>query len=114
MNRCKRDKEGLYICPACKESYRRHEMQGHHVIEKERLKKYLAEKTRGLALAAEEIEKMLNALLWDVRDGVAVCVTCHRRHTDGVLRLPRACLPATAFEFADEVGLGYVLDRYYR
>ena len=51
--------------------------------------------------------------LWDVRNGVSACYRAHRRSDSGVERFPREKLPAAVFEFADELGLRWVLDRLY-
>lgn len=51
--------------------------------------------------------------LWDERNGMCLCELHHARHERYVHRVPRSLLPAAAFEFADEVGLGWLLDAEY-
>lgn len=71
-------------------------LQSHHVLTQQALRK------RGL-----------EHLRWDVRNGVCVCEGAHRRHTLALERIPYEALPPAALEFADEVGLGWMIDRYY-
>lgn len=71
-------------------------LESHHVITQQALRK------RGLS-----------HLAWDIRNSFSVCERGHRRHTLAVGRIPRNRLPAEAFEFADEHGLGWMIERYY-
>lgn len=71
-------------------------IQGHHLIEQKRLK------SRGL-----------EAHLWDVRNGMGICVYHHTRHGDYIQRIPRELLAPAAHEFAEEVGLTWLLDHLY-
>lgn len=52
-------------------------------------------------------------LLWDPRNGMAVCDRAHDRHHLGYQRIPLACVPTRCVEFAREHGFERVLDRYY-
>lgn len=51
--------------------------------------------------------------LWDDRNALVLCRHCHARHEHAVLRVPFAVLTVQAQEFADELSLGWVLERYY-
>jgi hypothetical protein len=70
--------------------------QAHHLLPKRYLKR-----------------EGLHAHLWDVRNGMALCAFHHERHENFVQRVPRQLLLPTAFEFADELGLGWLIDREY-
>jgi hypothetical protein len=111
FRRCKRDPEtGLWVCPACGGLFAAVEMECHHIIEKERIKKYVA----GLMLESEAHRlEVLIRRLWDHRNGIAVCKNCHAEHTNRKRPLSRALLPECVWVFADEIGLSYVIDRYY-
>lgn len=110
LSRCERDPETkLYICPVCRTKHAAHEMECHHVVDQQRIKKYVA----ALRLAVEEAERKLISLLWDKRDGLAVCKVCHDKHTMAKERIPFALIPVKAHQFAREIGLDYTLDRYY-
>ena len=79
--------EGLYL-------------QAHHVIEQKRIRKLGPE------------------VLWDSRNGLALCFDpapnrCHERHTLAVRRIPLRCLRSENFEFADEHGFAWAIDRFY-
>ena len=69
-------------------------LQGHHVISQSVLKRL----ARALRLSEEQTQD----LLWDHRNGVAVCVRDHQRHTDAVDRIRISRLPARVFEFIAE------------
>ena len=71
-------------------------IQPHHVIEAKTLKK------RGL-----------HEHLYDVRNRLPVCEWRHEQHTTRFKPIPRRLIPASAEEFAEELGLTYLLDRYY-
>lgn len=55
----------------------------------------------------------LDAHLYDERNGLSLCQYHHQRHENGTQRIPRAVLPAAAFEFAAELGLDWLIDRMY-
>ena len=67
------------------------------------------------ALSRQRLRRLgLEHLFWDPRNAVAVCEDpCHRRHTSALDRIPLAALPQAALDFADELGLGYALEREY-
>lgn len=71
-------------------------VQGHHAIEKQALKR------RGL-----------HRFLDDTRNRVPVCEHRHEQHTTRFKPIPRWVLPASVFEFANELGLGWLIDRDY-
>lgn len=71
-------------------------VQGHHIVSKELLKK-----------------RRLFAFLMDLRNRLPVCSRRHSQHTTAFKRIPRDVLPAAAFEFADELGLGWYVDKHY-
>jgi 5-methylcytosine-specific restriction endonuclease McrA len=77
-------------------------VQGHHVVARQVLRRM-----------AKRYGYDLLRLLWDPRNGVAVCERCHDAHTTARRRIPRWAIPASAFAFAAEYGLSYVLEREY-
>lgn len=57
-------------------------------------------------------------VLYDPRNSLALCCEpapnrCHSRHELAVRRIPRSVLPAEAFDFAEDCGLIWRLDRDY-
>lgn len=72
-------------------------LQGHHIIPKTHVKAH----ARSCGLGEEEAQPWV----WDVRNGVAVCTTCHERHTNKVKghTIPRFRLPAAVYVFAAEL-----------
>ena len=52
--------------------------------------------------------------VWDTRNAVGACYKAHRRSDAGIERFPRRVFTPEVYEFADEVGLGYLLDKLYR
>ena len=75
-------------------------LQAHHVVERKRLRNL-----------GREVE-------WDSRNGLALCFDpapnrCHDRHHSAQARVPRECLRPVNFEFADEHGFGWAIDRFY-
>lgn len=71
-------------------------VQGHHVLTQQALRK------RGF----EEF-------LWDKRNRLATCEGAHMRHHTRIRPIPRELLPDSAFEFAAELGLTWLLERVY-
>lgn len=55
----------------------------------------------------------LSDFAWDVRNGMWLCYRAHRRHHSGHERIPYELIPARAHEFAEELGLAWILDRFY-
>lgn len=104
------DGRKLRVCPVCGQApVPPHRLEGHHVIGRERLRRYV----EGLGLARKDARVLLAQLVWDVRDGLACCTTCHDLHTRAARRIPRSKLLPCHFEFAAELDLAYVIDRYY-
>lgn len=79
-------------CAACGSPRR---VQGHHPVSQQALKAY----ARSLRLTVEETQ----ALLWDVRNGLAVCSACHDMHHSAQSRLHRSLLLPLVWMFADEL-----------
>lgn len=104
---------GRYVCPVCGKSQLVVEFHSHHIIAKQAIKKAVRSIVYRDRLNVEEHERLLRRLLWDVRNGLACCKWCHSRHTDAVRRIPRKLLPRFAFEFADELGLRWMIERDY-
>lgn len=71
-------------------------MRAHHVVTQQSLRKH-----------------GLKVLRWETDNGLPVCEGAHRRHHSGLLRIPRERLPAAAIRFAENAGLGYLIERYY-
>jgi hypothetical protein len=84
-------------------------LEGHHVIERQVLKREL----RGGALIGDR-HFSLDELIWHPAGGVAVCELCHVRHTRAIRRIRADELPRLSFKFAELIGLSHrVGDRYY-
>lgn len=59
-------------------------------------------------------ERGLHDLVWgDPRNGMPVPRSIHANHTAASERIPLWAVPAEAVEFACELGLGWMLDKYY-
>lgn len=71
-------------------------IQGHHIIPRQKLRHY----------------GYLDFLL-DRRNRLAVCEHRHEQHTTGYKPIPRRVLPASVFEFAEELGLDWYIDKHY-
>jgi hypothetical protein len=74
----------------------------HHVIERAKIR----DAAKRLGLPDWE-------LLWDPRCGLPVLWSRHERHTSRVEPIPLASLLPENVEFADAIGLGWLLDRIY-
>jgi hypothetical protein len=82
------------VCPLCLTAGW---VDAHHIIEKQQLRK------RGL-----------DQHVWDTRNRLwAGSDCCHTAHTSRVRPIPRAFVPYEAEVFADELGLGWLLDKTY-
>lgn len=71
-------------------------MQAHHVITQQQLR-----------------DRGRHDLLWDWRNGVAICEDAHVRHTKAVERIARAMLPTRCIAWATLYGFDALIDRYY-
>ena len=69
-------------------------VQAHHVIEK-------------------QVVKRAGGDVWDKRNGIALCVRDHERHTSAYRRVPRYLVPAAAWEFARELRLERLIKDQY-
>lgn len=106
-----RQQKGQAVCPVCrKPPSRKNPLEAHHVVSQQSIRRYVA----GLGLVRVQAVERLSALLWDVRNGLAVCRRCHDLHTRAKQRIPRAVLNDDHVAFAAEIGLGRLLDRYYQ
>lgn len=85
-------------------------LQGHHVISQQAIRSH----ARSLRLKPAETQR----LLWDSRNGVALCSPCHDRHTSAFRRVPRRLLPAFVYAFVDvldaQTGHSAMLERLRR
>jgi len=72
------------------------DVQAHHVITQQQL--------RHLGMADH---------VWDVENGAALCETHHRRHHNRHEPIPWSILPARCRRFANDLGIAYLLGRYY-
>ena len=52
-------------------------------------------------------------VIWDPRNGIAACRRAHCRSDAGLERFPSSRLPVEAWAFAEEVGLGWMLEKLY-
>ena len=72
-----------------------HALQAHHAIDKSWLEK--------VARSAKLDAQRRNELLWNFRNGLCVCVSCHEAHTNRSRRLERWVLSGAQWEFAGAV-----------
>lgn len=79
-------------------------VQAHHVLEASALRR---------ELAAKLTRSELVAVLSDPRNGMPVSLRAHQRHDCWQRRIGREDLPASAWPFAAEHGLLWLLDRTY-
>lgn len=77
---------------------------GHHFLPQQML--------RAHARTHKLTDSELKALLSDRRNRGELCPDCHANEENGN-RVPRELVPASAFEFAEELGLRWVLERRY-
>lgn len=70
-------------------------LQGHHLVSQQALRSFC----RSLRMDRAGTQR----ILWDVRNGAACCEQDHVRHTTAFRRIPFASLPASVFEFAEEL-----------
>lgn len=90
-------RDGLGPCAACVPNHRLPgRIDGHHVIPKSVL-----------------IGRGFHEFVMDKRNRLALCRTHHANHHSRSQPIPRSLLPESVFEFADELGLGWYLDRHY-
>ncbi len=82
------------------------ELDGHHIITKGLLKREFCG-----AISDSTTAMTSEYRLWDPRNGVPVRRRHHDMLTSGQLKIPRALIPEQTVEFAEELGLGWVLDR---
>ena len=87
------------VCVVCGKAGR---LQSHHVLPQQ----FLRRLARDLGVEAAR-------LLWDERNGLALCVACHAGHHSRLRPIRRDVLPRPAFEFARRWGCGWKLDRLY-
>lgn len=95
-------------CAKC----RRRGCQGHHVLGQQHIGDYV----RGLRLDDAEAFALEEQLLSDRRNRLPLCPDCHYEHEyEPYGRLPRRFVPASAWEFAPELGTWAVvrLERDY-
>lgn len=81
----------------------------HHIVPARYIRRYV----RSLRLDAPEAAKLLARLLYDPRNGLCLCRRDHDKHETGYTRVPRELIPSKAFQFARELKLDYVIDRFY-
>lgn len=82
------------------------DLQAHHVTTQEAIRRWCRDRHVDNGTRAD--------LLWDPANGMCVCERHHNRHTLAIRRLPVYAIPATAYTFANALGLGQLIDRYYR
>jgi len=51
--------------------------------------------------------------VYDPRNGIGACYKAHRRSDAGIERFPAAYIPTGAWEFAEELGVDWMLERLY-
>lgn len=71
-------------------------VDAHHIVKRQTLR------THG-----HQIEE------WNLANRLPLCRAHHEAHHSGANPVPRILLPASVFEFADDLGLGWWVDRHY-
>lgn len=71
-------------------------LEAHHVVTQQQLRKIGRDDLR-----------------WDVRNGLTLCERHHRRHTRALTRVPFELLRPENVAFAEELGVVWILGRYY-
>lgn len=82
----------------------------HHVIPQ----RYIRRHVSAMRLRDGEAEiALLAKLLFDERNGMCVCRDCHDAHETAGRRITRAEIPESAVEFAIELEMLHVIERFY-
>lgn len=71
-------------------------MQAHHVLTSQSLRRH-----------------GFKHLIYETDNGVPACYKAHRQHHNRITPIRREQLPAAAIAFAEGVGLGWQITRYY-
>jgi len=71
-------------------------VQGHHILTQQCLRKH-----------------GLDAFLWDQRNKFDCCERVHAAHHNRSRPIPAELLPDAAWAFASDVGLTWMIERYY-
>jgi hypothetical protein len=105
-------REGLGKCAICGTRKRRRE--AHHVLPQQHIRTY----AHSLRLPEDEERRLLRRLLTDRRNRLVLCagpLSCHAQLEARRLLVTRHRTPASAWEFAAELGEAYVmrLERLY-
>lgn len=64
-------------------------------------------------IAAQTLRQHHPDHLYDPRNALSLCRRCHDMHTSAARRIPRSRLRPENEEFAAELGLTHLLERYY-
>lgn len=109
------DKTVAFGCKVCRWLGRECEgvVQAHHVLRSQFIRDYIEEQVLLGRLSRLECEHLERTLLWDLRNGLAVCYRTHRRHHNRIEPIPRQFVPQAAWEFAEEIGLARRLEADY-
>jgi len=80
-------------------------IEAHHIIAKQTIKR--------LAKTNDWIWEREQSCVWDCRNGLPLCAKCHQNHETAFERVNRSLLSEDALDFADELGLLHLIERYY-
>lgn len=106
--------KGKRVCPVCGAVPSvSNPWEAHHVTPKQTIKAYAKTVAHQSHLEPAEADEMLSRLLWDFRNGLAVCRACHARHTGTSVKIPIRLITRRHRQFAREVGKEYLLDVSY-
>lgn len=64
-------------------------------------------------ISADYLRRNHPGRVYEADNALPLCRDCHGRHTNASRRIPIGHLLRVNREFADELGLGWYLDRYY-
>lgn len=88
-------------------------VHAHHVIRQQHLRSWVSLKARAEQFTAGEEEDLRVSVLWDVRNGLAVCERAHRRHHNRVEPIPRSVLLPANILFANDLQLTHRIEAEY-
>ncbi len=103
---------GCEICPrlgeACEGA-----VQAHHVLRSQFIRGWVAAEAHEQYLTQAAHADLERELLWDLRNGQAVCYRAHRRHHNRVQPIPLWLVPLDALRFAEQLGLAHRVEADY-
>lgn len=104
---------GCRVCPALGQVCEGMNVNAHHIIRQQVLKRYVAAVAHEQYLDDDARADLERELLWALPNGLAACERAHRRHHNRIQPIPLDVLPLGALAFAARLNLSYVIEREY-